>query len=622
MGELEAMGYGASTAACLTRQRGGLRCRKATGSYRAMAAQIERRMAVVLCADVVGYSRLMGSDEEGTLAALNSVRRDIVDPKITDYRGRTVRTMGDGLLVEFNSVIDAVKCAVSIQDALAARSVESMPKQQIRFRMGLNIGDVVSDGEAIYGDGIVVASRLESLAQPGGINISRAVRDQIRDQLPITLADLGEHTVANLGRPVRAFRIVLDPQPQPPADAEKPPMATERSSLAVLPFQNQGGDAATEFFLDSVAEDLITELARARWFGVIARNTAFSYKGKAADSKQVSRELRVRYVVEGSLRKAGPRIRISCHLVEAASGHHVWTERFDGTLEDSFELQDRIVERVIGAVGPALRSAEIERIGRKPAVSPNTYELTLRAIVPALAEAPDESEAALHLLDEALAIDRRHPLANALGAWCHLQRHLLDWPAAQPNDRERAKRLARIAIDSGAEVPLALAVAAAVRAALTRDHALALVATDRATMLCSNSALVLSFDSLTRCICGDYDKAIAHAEKGIRLSPREPLLYLAALPLSMAYLMAGRHEEAVAHARKALEANPRLALARYVLAAALARAGQSGEATEAVERLQEVAPRFRAGTLHRIRFADSARLQADVELLRAVGLPG
>jgi adenylate cyclase len=587
-----------------------------------MAAQIERRMAVVLCADVVGYSRLMGSDDEGTLAALNSVRRDIVDPKITDYRGRTVRSMGDGLLVEFNSVIDAVKCAVSIQDALAARSVESMPKQQIRFRMGLNIGDVVSDGEAIYGDGIVVASRLESLAQPGGINISRAVRDQIRDQLPITLADLGEHTVANLGRPVRAFRIVLHPQPQPPADAEKPPMATERSSLAVLPFQNQGGDAATEFFLDSVAEDLITELARARWFGVIARNTAFSYKGKAADSKQVSRELRVRYVVEGSLRKAGPRIRISCHLVEAASGHHVWTERFDGTLEDSFELQDRIVERVIGAVGPALRSAEIERIGRKPAVSPNTYELTLRAIVPALAEAPDESEAALHLLDEALAIDRRHPLANALGAWCHLQRHLLDWPAAQPNDRERAKRLARIAIDSGAEVPLALAMAAAVRAALTRDHALALVATDRATMLCSNSALVLSFDSLTRCICGDYDKAIAHAEKGIRLSPREPLLYLAALPLSMACLMAGRHEEAVAHARKALEANPRLALARYVLAAALARAGQSGEATEAVERLQEVAPRFRAGTLHRIRFADSARLQADVELLRAVGLPG
>jgi adenylate cyclase len=325
-----------------------------------MTAKIERRMAVVLCADVVGYSRLMGSDEEGTLAALNSVRREILDPKIAHYRGRTVRSMGDSLLVEFNSVIDAVQCAIAIQDAMAARSAESVPKQQIRFRIGLNIGDVVSDAEAIYGDGILVASRVESLAEPGGINVSRAVRDQIRDQLPVRFADLGEHVVANLARPVRAFRIVLDagPAPQPRTESKKAAPGSERPSVAVLPFQNQGGDAEAEFFLDSVAEDLITELARARWFAVIARNTAFSYKGKGADFKQVSRELGVRYVIEGSLRKAGPRIRIGCHLVEAASGHHLWAERFDGTLEDSFELQDKIVEHVIGAVGPALRSAE------------------------------------------------------------------------------------------------------------------------------------------------------------------------------------------------------------------------------------------------------------------------
>ena len=589
-----------------------------------MAARIERRIAVVLCADVVGYSRMMGSDEEGTLAALNSVRRDIVDPKIADYRGRIVRSMGDGLLIEFNSVIDAVQCAIAIQNAMATRPVEPVPTREILFRMGLNIGDVVSDGDAIYGDGITVASRLESLAEPGGVNISRAVRDQIRDQLPIILADLGEHRVANLGRPVRAFRVVLDPQaaPQPRAEAKKPVAASERPSVAVLPFQNLGGDAETEFFLDSVAEDLITELARARWFAVIARNTAFGYKGKGIGSQQVSRELGVRYVVEGSLRKAGPRVRISCQLVEAASGQHLWSERFEGTLEDSFELQDRIVESVIGAVGPVLRSAEIERIGRKPAVSPAPYELTLRAMMPALAEAPEENDAALHLLDEALAIDRRHPMANALAAWCHLQRHLLDWPAAQPNDRENAKRLARIAIDSGAEVPLALSVAAAVRAALTRDHALALAAADRATMLCSSSALVLGFDALTRCICGDYDKAIVHAEKAIRLSPREPLLYLASLPLAITCLVGGRHEQAIVQARKAIDGNPRLALARFVLAAALARIGQGGEAEEAVGRLRQTAPRFRAGTVRRIRFTDSARLQADLELLRAAGLPG
>src|SRR5712671_1068339 len=568
-----------------------------------MAAKIERRIAVVLCADVVGYSRMMGSDEEGTLAALNSVRRDIVDPKIADYRGRTVRSMGDGFLIEFNSVIDAVQCAIAIQNAMAAGPVEPVPTREILFRMGLNIGDVVTDGDAIYGDGITVASRLESLAEPGGVNISRAVRDQIRDQLPITLADLGEHIFANLARPVRAFRVVLDarPAPQPRAEAKKPAAASERPSVAILPFQNLGGGAETDFFLDSLAEDLITESARARWFAVIARNTAFSYKGKGMDSKQVSCELGVRYVMEGSLRKAGPRVRISCQLVEAASGQHLWAERLDGTLEDSFELQDRIVESVIGAVGPVLRSAEIERIGRKPAASPDPYELTLRAIVPALAEAPEENDAALHLLNEALAIDRRHPMANALAAWCHLQRHLLDWPAAQANDRESAKRLARIAIDTGAEVPLALAVASAVRAALTHDHALALAAADRATMLCSNSALVLGFAALTRCICGDYDKAIAQAEKAIRLSPREPLLYLASLPLAIACLVAGRHEEAVAQARKAIDGNPRLALARFVLAAALARTGQGGEAEEAVGRLRQVAPRFRAGTLRRIR---------------------
>lgn len=586
-----------------------------------MAAKIERRIAVVLCADVVGYSRLMGSDEEGTLATLNSVRREIVDPKIADYRGRTVRSMGDGLLLEFNSVVDAVQCAIAIQNAMAARSVEPAPNRQIQFRMGLNIGDVASDDEAIYGDGITVASRLESLAEPGGINISRAVRDQIRDQLPVTLADLGEHTVANLARPLRVFRIVLDALPPARAEAKRP-TAAERPSIAVLPFQNLGGDAAAEFFLDSVAEDLITELAQARWFAVIARNTAFSYKGKGADSKQVSLELGVRYVVEGSLRKAGPRVRISCQLVEAASGQHLWAERFDGTLEDSFELQDRIVEHVVGAVGPVLRSAEIERIGRKPAASPDPYELTLSAMLPALAEAPEENDAALGLLNEALAIDRRYPLANALAAWCHVQRHLLDWPAAQPEDRESAKRLARIAIDSGGDVPLALALAAAVHAVLTRDHALALAAADRATTQCSNSALVLGFDALARCICGDYDKAIVHAEKATRLSPREPLLYAAALPLALACLMAGQHEQAVAHARKAIDRNPRLALAHFVLAVALARIGNGGAAEEAVRRLRQVAPGFHAGTLRRIRFIDSARLHSDVELLRAAGLPG
>ena len=587
-----------------------------------MAAKIERRFAVVLCADVVGYSRLMGMDEEGTLAAVNATWRDVVDPKILEYSGRTVRTMGDGLLVEFGSVVDAVHCAIAIQSAMPERAVDVPPERQIRFRMGINIGDVLSDGEAIYGDGIAVASRLESLAEPGGINVSRAVRDQVRDQLPIAFTDLGQHEVPNIARPVRAFRIVLDQAaPRSSAPPRRSAARPENPAVAVLPFQNLGGDAEAEFFLDSVAEDLITELARARWFSVIARNTAFSYKGKGVDAKQISRELGVHYVLEGSLRKAGARVRISCQLVDSTSGQHIWSERFDGTLEDSFDLQDRITESVIGAVGPVLRSAELGRIGRKPAASQDAYDLTLRAMNPAFAETPEENDAALRLLTEAIEINPGYPTANALAAWCHQQRHLLEWPAAQHDDRETAKRLARTAINNGADVPLALALAGAVRAGLTRDHHLALAAADRATMLCNNSALVLGFDALTRCLCGDYDKAIAHAGKAMRLSPLEPLIYHAAFALASACLLTGRDEDAAAHAQRAIDGNPNFAIAYCVLAIASARLGRSAVAEQAIVRLIAVAPRFRLGTLRRIRFADAARLHTDLDLLRAAGLP-
>ena len=587
-----------------------------------MPTKIERRFAVVLCADVVGYSRLMGMDEEGTLAALNATWREVVDPKILEYSGRTVRTMGDGLLVEFSSVVDAVHCAIAIQSAMPERAVDVPPERQIRFRMGINIGDVLSDGEAIYGDGIAVASRLESLAEPGGVNVSRAVRDQVRDQLPIAFTDLGQHEVANIARPVRAFRIVLDREaPRPSAARKRSASPPEKPAVAVLPFQNLGGDAEAEFFLDSVAEDLITELARARWFSVIARNTAFSYKGKGVDAKQISRELGLHYVLEGSLRTAGGRVRISCQLVDTASGQHLWAERFDGTLEDSFDLQDRITESVIGAVGPVLRGAELDRIGRKPAANQDAYDLTLRAMFPAFAETADENDKALRLLTEATEINPGYPTANALAAWCHQQRHLLEWPAAQHDDRETAKRLARTAIDNGADVPLALALAGAVRAALTRDHHLALVAVDRATMLCNNSALVLGFDALTRCLCGDYDKAIAHAEKAMRLSPLEPLIYHAAFALASACLLTARDEDALTHARKAIDGNPNFALAHCVLAIASARLGRCAEAGQAIGRLVAVAPRFRLGTLRRVRFADAARLQSDLARLRAAGLP-
>jgi adenylate cyclase len=576
---------------------------------------------VILCADVVGYSRLMGLDEEGTLAALRTVRNNLVAPKIAEHGGRIVRTMGDGLLVEFNSVVDAVRCAIAIQRAMPEQGADMPADRRLQFRFAINMGDVVSDGDLIYGDGVAIALRMEALAEPGGINVSRAVRDQVRDRLPIAFEDCGAHEVKNISRPVRVFRVVLEERPAGPASTGRRRAAApvDKPALAVLPFQNFGGDAEIEFFLDSVAEDLITELARARWFSIVARNTSFSYKGKGADSKQVARELGVRYVVEGSLRKAGNRVRISCQLVEAASGQHLWAERFDGTLEDTFDLQDRITESLIGSVGPVLREAEIERARHKPEANQDAYDLTLRAFPPTFAETAEDNEEALRLLTEALEADPAFAMANALAAWCYQQRHLMDWPGAQPD--EAARRMARVAIDEGADSPLALALGGAVHASLTRDHDFALAAVDRAMMINTNAAVVLSFDALTRCVCGSYDAAIERAEKALQLSPLEPLVYHAALALALACLFSGRTEEAVAHARKAIDGNRNLVLPYCVLALGCAHLGHADDAAQAVRQLVRVAPRFRLESLRKIRFADAARLQSDLKLLGEAQIP-
>jgi adenylate cyclase len=584
---------------------------------------VEHRFAVVMCADVVGYSRLMGIDEEGTLSALRAIRRDLFDPGIEQHRGRIVRTMGDGLLVEFGSVVDAVRCALLVQRSMPRYGADLPEDRRIKFRIAINMGDVVSDGDLIHGDGVAIASRLESLAEPGGINVSRAVRDQVRDRLPLGFADLGEHAVANIPRPVRVFRIIMDEPAKAPATADriKRSAAPERPAIAVLPFQTLGGDAEAEFFLDSVAEDLITELSRARWFSVVARNTTFRYKGKGADAKQLARELGVRYVVEGSLRKAGSRVRIGCQLVEAASGQQLWADRFDGTLEDSFELQDRITQSVIGSVGPVLRGAEIERARRKPESSLDIYELTLRALPVCFAETAADNSEALRLLGQVLTIDPLYPSANALAAWCRQQRHLMNWPDTLSDEREEAKRRARAAIAAGGDMPLALAVAGTVRAALTRDHDLALAAVDRATMLNPNGAAILAFDALTRCLCGAYERAIENAGRALQLSPLEPLAYHAALALALAHLLTDRAEEAAAHARRAVEGNRNFAFSYAVLAICCARLGEIEEAAQTVRRLVQIAPGFRIGSLRRIRFADAARLQQDLHRLRAAALP-
>jgi TolB-like protein/class 3 adenylate cyclase len=345
-----------------------------------------RRLAAILAADIAGYSRLMGEDEEGTLAALKAIRREVADPKIKEHHGRIVKTTGDGLLLEFASVVDAVRCAVEVQREMAERNVDVPPDRRIELRMGINLGDIIKDGRDIYGDGVNVAARLEALAEPGGICVSRVVRDQVRDKLAFSFEDMGEQQVKNIARPIRVHRVLLSTQPSPskPATGEstKPSLALpDKPSIAVLPFQNMSGDPEQEYFADGMVEEIITALSRIRWLFVIARNSSFTYKGQSVDVKQVGRELGVRYVLEGSVRKAGGRVRITAQLIDALTGTHLWADRFDGSLEDIFELQDKVAVSVAGVIEPTLQAAEIRRSSERPTSDLTAYDLYLRALV-------------------------------------------------------------------------------------------------------------------------------------------------------------------------------------------------------------------------------------------------
>jgi adenylate cyclase len=329
--------------------------------------RVQRRLAAILAADVAGYSRLMGVDEEGTLGALKELRRELADPKIKEHRGRIVKTTGDGLLVEFASVVDAVRCAVEVQRGMAERNAEVEEARRIQFRMGVNLGDIIKDGRDIYGDGVNVAARLEALAEPGGICVNRVVRDQVRDKLDFAFEDAGEQRVKNIARPLRVYRLRPGQAPGEAIEATQPRLALpDKPSVAVLPFTNMSGDPEQEFVSDGIAEDVITALSHYPSLFVIARNSTFTYKGRAVDVKQVGRELGVRYVLEGSVRKAGNRIRVTAQLIEGETGNHVWAERYDRDLADIFAVQDEITHALTTALTPAIAEAELRRAIRKP----------------------------------------------------------------------------------------------------------------------------------------------------------------------------------------------------------------------------------------------------------------
>src|SRR3984893_17786653 len=546
--------------------------------------RVERRLAAILAADVAGYSRLMGEDEEGTHAALTSLRREVSDPKIAEHRGRIVKSTGDGLLVEFASVVDAVRCAVELQREMALRNVEVHEMRRIEFRIGINLGDIIIEEHDIYGDGVNVAARLEALAEPGGIGVSGVVRGQVRDKLDFIFEDLGEQQAKNIARPIRVYRIAIAESPLPRAPLPLP----DKPSLAVLPFQNMSGDADQEYLVDGIVEEITTAISRLPRLFVIARNSSFTYKGKAVDVKQVARELGVRYVLEGSLRKSMSRVRITGQLIDAATSAHIWADRFDGAIEDIFELQDQVASSVVGAIEPRLRLVEIELATRKPTESLDAYDLYLRALAEFHKYSEDGMRAAVTLLKRALVIDPAYPPAAAMVGLCRGLQRAHGWGPLSEVEIAEGLHLARQALEAGKDGPDALWMAGDAISILAREHATAAGAIDRALKLNSNSAHAWMAKGWVECLQNRPRPAIEALERAMQLSPLDPLGYFFSGGLALAHLAAGQYQQAMEWADRCWREHPRYTAALRIKLVSCAHLGRIEEARTCVRRLLEI----------------------------------
>ena len=448
----------------------------------------------MLAADIAGYSRLMGLDEERTLAQLKAFRKTLVDPTIATHRGRIVKTTGDGMLVEFGSAVDAARCSVIIQQEMAVRNSGVPPELRIEFRIGIHVGDIIIDDNDIFGDGVNIAARLEGIAEPGGVCISDDAHRQIRGKVDHSFEDIGEQSLKNIAEPMRAWRVRLSgetaPAARPAASASQRPQTLvlpDKPSIVVLPFDDMSAEAGQEYLADGIVEAITAALSRIRSFFVIARNSAFTYKGRATNVRDIGRELGVAYLLEGSVQKAGNRLRIIVQLIETEGGAHVWSSRFDGAIEEFFDLEDRITEQVAGALQPSIRIAEIERSRRKRPQDLGCYDYTMRAMPYVWALEKDGISQALDLLEKALQIDPGYPLAQSLAGWCHSQRGVYNWTDDIAGEQAMARALAERAANLSSDDPFILAVLGTVHT-FVRNHGTARVLLERALSLDPNGA--------------------------------------------------------------------------------------------------------------------------------------
>jgi adenylate cyclase len=579
---------------------------------------VTRKLAAILAADVAGYSRLMGSDEEGTLERLKAHRRELIDPKIAEHHGRIVKTTGDGMLVEFASVVDAVRCAVEVQRQMSEQNTEVASDQRIEFRVGINLGDIIIDGDDIYGDGVNIAARLEAMAEPGTVCVSAGAWEQARGKVPFGADDFGEHQLKNIERPVRVFRITSGAS----ATVTRTPLPLpDKPSIAVLPFQNMSGDPEQEYFADGIVEEITTALSRFRSLFVIARNSSFTYKARAIDVKQVGRELGARYVLEGSVRKAANRVRITGQLIDTLTGVHLWADRFEAAIDDIFDLQDQVTASVVGAIAPKLEQAEIERARAKPTENLNAYDLYLRALPLYYANTRAENDEAFRLLRQAVILDPNYALAKALTAACVAMRDIQGISLSK-SETDDAIHLAREAMDGGRDDPSVLDFAGWVLSILAHDNEAGLAALDRALALNVNSARALRLSGWVRLSFGDPRTATEHFTRAIRLSPLDPRINQAFGGLGMAHMMTGDYDKALNFGRQAVREQPRSTLGYRIVAASLALLGRTEEARSAMRALLAVAPNFTMSHMRRnTQYQDAEFVERYHRGLREAGLP-
>ena len=581
--------------------------------------QTNRRLAAILAADVVGYSRLMGADEAGTLAALKRHRETVFDPTVARHKGRVVKLIGDGTLVEFASVVDAVNCALAIQRAVRTASQEN--GGPIQLRIGINLGDIIIDGDDIYGDGVNIAARLEPLAEPGGVCVAAIVNDSVGNRIDVTFRDGGEVAVKNIARPIRVWKWHPDHDLRPAQTPAKPAVAKEAApaetveqeppSIAVLPFDNMSGDPEQEYFSDGITEDIITDLSKIAGLLVIARNSSFTYKGKSVDIRAVGRELGVRSVLEGSIRRAGNRVRINAQLIDAVSGGHVWAERYDRDLTDIFAVQDEVTRDIVEALKVKLTPREAARVADTPTKSPEAHDLFLRAreLLGGQRNSREMYDQVVALLGRAIELDPDYADAYAGLAMAHNLDFQNHWTGA-PDAFEKAVRLSTLAAEKGPNVPYARFMAAVI-AFWSKDLPKAKSESEAALSINPNYAMAFGTLALVEMYSGNPLAAVPLIERAMRLDPA--FTHQTTHFLGSAHLIAGNYSAAVAAFRERIRLSPGTDLSRGLLAAALGHLGENEEARRVWTELKEISPNYTfAGHLARLPFANPA----DAERIR------